>query len=123
MKRIVMLILTLVVVLSTLSACGSSNTVQETETTPPETTHPFDLDSYKSDVSACVNRLYLNAAYLLNVANYEASYWEASNTMGVAVTAEDLLSYGAEKFIEQIGEDFQVLSANYDDITASFRCG
>lgn len=121
MKKFISTILIFVIIFSVMTACGSTDPAPNTETTPPETTEPFDLDLYKSEVTSCVDQLYLNSAYLLLVANYELNYWESLNIMSSTVTADKLLSYAAEKFEEEKNISLESLSANYDALSLSYK--
>lgn len=109
MKKSIALTLAVVLLLS-LTSCGGNTvepetTVAPTETTVPETTQPFDLDSYKSMMATCINRMHKNSTLLSILALYEQSYWDSLEKVNGIVTAEKLFSKACEYLVENTDYD------------------
>lgn len=122
MKRAFSISLALLLFL-TLIGCSAEQPEQTTTATTEEATKaPFDLEKYKSDVSACVARIDEEAIVVYNVAKKEHDFMETFEKIGGTKADPDHAKETAYKWLaEKSDYSAETVDAGYAEIAKMYK--
>lgn len=118
--------LIIIITLISVFFVGCAKDIENAETSPSTepsapTDPQFDIVEYKELVSDCVDELSNGSIVLLNVVNYECTYWNILNNLNSTFNSEKVYS-SAMNWLEENSEYTEAdIQAQYDDISSKYK--